>query len=395
MRHIAVVVASAGLLVVLYACSDISDYTDPTANTTPPALALQHGPAPEVHVAMPATSPAAPASQPTTNRLPPTVLILPFQNLSQGHEGDWAGNSIQQTLAGDVTRTRTMAVLAPVPSSGLIPESPVTDAPSAAHAGEQLHAPYVVFGTYEIVGQDLRINAHVVDTHSAQVMGSLRATGTTAQMFLLQDMLTDQLRIVLRKTSPVGSEQAVSDLYPGPGTAPSTTGPGGMAPYDTTAELPYSEPTWGRTTTPTGTLDRLTPRPRPPAGITPIRTVLTLKCTRIRTLITIDTATATGRRTTPPSRITGSSTYASSTATSTCADMDASTIRDSTTPASCPCRTTCAAPGRRRGRVAVRRVRAAWGRTRGVCRPARAAAHDAKSLFSQDAVRHCPHRTSG
>jgi TolB-like protein len=144
--------------------------------------------------AQPAT---APSSVP-----PPLVLFVPLKQLSDTGGHDWVAAAIEENLvseasrAGDITKT-------------LDPSQSTSNTAAAVRAGHDAGANIVVFGSYQIVEDQLRVNAQAVDVSSGQMIAPITATGNMRDLFKIEDVLADQLRPALPRTGAATMPQMV------------------------------------------------------------------------------------------------------------------------------------------------------------------------------------------
>jgi TolB-like protein len=153
--------------------------------------------------AAPATQPgprAAGEQQAVTDQ--PIVMVFPFHAAGEQAVG-WVPAAIQQNLVAELSRG---ARLRPAPVQ--VPEGRPVDANAAGWAKEQ-GASYVVVGSYQLVGDELRVTGQVIDARDGDVLGALKATAALRELFGIEDVL---------------SAQALRLLAP-PRSAPAATGP--------------------------------------------------------------------------------------------------------------------------------------------------------------------------
>lgn len=120
---------------------------------------------------------------PTTAPAPPRVLVLPFAPVDAADRDDRIGRGVQQSIAADLTRGGAFEAVTAAdfaPSGGY-----ETDA--AIVLGQARHATYVVFGTYQIAGNELRVTGSALA--DGRTVGGLKVTGTFDDLFGLQDEL--------------------------------------------------------------------------------------------------------------------------------------------------------------------------------------------------------------
>jgi len=159
--------------------------------------------------AVPTTAPAI-AVAAAGVRATPRVEIFAFTPVNKTDASDWIGRGIQENLQSDVSRTGATLVLpAHAPPAS---EEPLTTA-------RQDHADLAVIGTYQVVGDQIRVNAHLMDLASNTAVGGFAATGSQHDLFKVEDALGEQLRSLLPR--PVVADQT-APATPAPAVAPAT-----------------------------------------------------------------------------------------------------------------------------------------------------------------------------
>lgn len=130
------------------------------------------------------------------NARPSDVLLLPLSPVNQADA--WIGQAVQQNLLNELGRTPLVSPVTPTTQ----PVQPVADSIQALKAGEAAKTAYVVFGSYQINEGALRLTAQVLDTQTARIVGSAKATGSMRDLFALEDELAGQVRSVLASLRP-------------------------------------------------------------------------------------------------------------------------------------------------------------------------------------------------
>lgn len=111
------------------------------------------------------------------------VLILPFADTGGGN-AKWIEQSIQQSLRGDVARGGAFK-----PVENHTTGQPSSDLAAAISAARQANVPYVVFGSYQVQGDRLRIVASAVDVHNMRFIGGVNVGRNTRDIFGATDAL--------------------------------------------------------------------------------------------------------------------------------------------------------------------------------------------------------------
>jgi len=122
------------------------------------------------------------------------VGVTPFVNITGNKDFDWLGIGISESLCTKlaslpyltlVERTRLSEALKEMElgQTGLIDEATV------AKTGQMAGAEELVVGSYQIIGQKIRINARFVHVEEGKIRKTAEATGNIDQIFDLQDKI--------------------------------------------------------------------------------------------------------------------------------------------------------------------------------------------------------------
>jgi TolB-like protein len=126
----------------------------------------------------------------------PVVLIAPFQQIngSDNTSRAWVGQALLEDMIATVSRYGTLQPKA------LDKTLSNTDSTTALKEGQVNNAAVVIYGSYQTVGDLIRISGSVANVNSGHTMGSLQATGSTQDLFRIEDLLGAQLRDVLSRS---------------------------------------------------------------------------------------------------------------------------------------------------------------------------------------------------
>ena len=125
-----------------------------------------------------AASQEAPTSQ--------LVEVVPFSNLTTESTDDWIGLGIAESIAAALnSQAGIMATRADSP-----PTSPSTTS-----------SDWIISGSYQRLGQQVRLTGHVTATDNPSVRHSVTVDGVLADLFTLQDQLLRELRPALEPVS--------------------------------------------------------------------------------------------------------------------------------------------------------------------------------------------------
>jgi len=139
----------------------------------------------------------------------PRVEVFPFTAVSGITTfKDWTGRGIQESLQSDISRTGATLILGPH-------ELATKDDPIALAKND--HADLAVTGSYQVVDDQIRVNAHLIDVATNTPVGGFSATGTQTDLFEVEDALGEQLRALLpRPTSIAQSNSDPGVVYQAP-----------------------------------------------------------------------------------------------------------------------------------------------------------------------------------
>ena len=132
----------------------------------------------------------APAEPPNALPLPdkPSLAVLPFANLTGDAGKDYLVDGIVADLIAALSRIPVFFVIAA--SSTFTLKGRSVD---LAEVGRQLGVRYLLEGSIQHAGDRLRINTQLVEAETGHMIWSNRFAGTLAEIFELQDAVTEQV----------------------------------------------------------------------------------------------------------------------------------------------------------------------------------------------------------
>jgi TolB-like protein len=173
--------------------------------------------------ASPSTRPAAPQAD---RDMRPRVLVMPFEELADAPARAWVGKAMQQSLVAELTRSGLVSVLTPADDA-----APATDAAAAAKAARDVQAPLVIIGSYQLVGDELRVTGQMLESINGEPIAGIKATGTLRDLFGIQDMIGNQVRrdlqVILQPTPVAGTDPGTNTPSQRPSTDPFRIEPSG------------------------------------------------------------------------------------------------------------------------------------------------------------------------
>ena len=137
------------------------------------------------------TPPAGPSSQPSvTPRL--SIVVLPFTNLSSDPAQQYFADGITEDLTTDLSRLADMFVISRN-TAFTYRNKPV----DTKQIGRELGVRYVLEGSVRRAGNQVRVNAQLIDAETDAHLWAERFNGDTRDLFALQDEITSRIAIAL------------------------------------------------------------------------------------------------------------------------------------------------------------------------------------------------------
>jgi len=134
-----------------------------------------------------------------------SVAVLDFTNVSGDRELAWLSTGIAETVTNDLTGFRVLRV---VDRDRVSASARHTDGTASAVARD-LDVPLVVVGSFQRVGDHLRITARIVDAPSGQTLADAKVDGRLEEVFELQDRIVRQFSAALGVEGAHGSTTRV------------------------------------------------------------------------------------------------------------------------------------------------------------------------------------------
>jgi TolB-like protein/class 3 adenylate cyclase len=142
--------------------------------------------------AAPVLQPAVATSPPVTDGKP-SLVVLPFVNLSDDKEQGYLADGITEDLTTELARVPGLFV---VSRNAAFTYKGKTMQP--AQIAKELGVRYIIEGSTRRVGDDMRINAQLIDSQSGGHVWAERFDGPWTEVFLLQDKVVGQVAAALK-----------------------------------------------------------------------------------------------------------------------------------------------------------------------------------------------------
>jgi TolB-like protein len=172
-----------------------------------------------------AGAPAArPTASPNGSALPRprlSIVVLPFTNLSEDREQKYFADGITEDLTTDLSRIAGLFVISRNTAFTYLGK-PV----DAKQIGRELGVRYVLEGSVRRAGNQLRVNAQLIDADTAAHLWAEHFDGDTGDLFALQNEITRRIAIALdleiidvEAARPTENPDALDYIFRGRATA--------------------------------------------------------------------------------------------------------------------------------------------------------------------------------
>jgi serine/threonine protein kinase/tetratricopeptide (TPR) repeat protein len=121
-------------------------------------------------------------------RLPDAIAVLDFDNLSDNPLHAWIGTGVAETLASDLKRARGLEVV-PRERISRLRAGDERSQSSGAAIGLRLGCRWVLAGSYQTVGDRLRVTMRLVETATDKTVVTHKVDGDLSELFQIQDRL--------------------------------------------------------------------------------------------------------------------------------------------------------------------------------------------------------------
>jgi len=134
------------------------------------------------------------------------IAVMPFENITKDADKNWIGAGFAETLTTKLCKVKEVNLLEREQLSKILDEikfqkSGLVDESTAVQTGKMYGVDVMVFGSYQVMGDTLRVSARFVDVETRKVIDTAETTGDMADIFKLQDniafSLMDSLKVVL------------------------------------------------------------------------------------------------------------------------------------------------------------------------------------------------------
>src|SRR5271169_6257720 len=121
-----------------------------------------------------------------------SIVVLPFTNLSDDREQQYFADAITEDLTTDLSRIEGMLVISR--NTAFTYQGKRVD---TKQIGRELCVRYVLEGSVRRSGNQIRINAQLIDAETDAHLWAERFNGDTSDLFALQDEITSRIAVAL------------------------------------------------------------------------------------------------------------------------------------------------------------------------------------------------------
>jgi adenylate cyclase len=135
-----------------------------------------------------------------------SIVVLPFANLSNDPQQEYFADGITEDLTTDVARIQGSVVIAR--NTAFTYKGKPVD---FRQIGRELHVRYVLTGSVQRSGQQVRINAQLVDTETGAQQWTDRFDRSAADLFALQNEITARIARALQSQLAIAEARRPTD----------------------------------------------------------------------------------------------------------------------------------------------------------------------------------------
>jgi TolB-like protein/class 3 adenylate cyclase len=134
----------------------------------------------------------------------PSIAVLPFDNLSGDPEQDYIGDGLTESIISSLSKISQMLVISRN-STSLYKDKPVT----VQTVAEELGVRYVLSGSVQRSGDELRLTAQLIDALKGHQLWSERYDRSLTDLFAVQDDITREIVVALQVRLTAGEQARV------------------------------------------------------------------------------------------------------------------------------------------------------------------------------------------
>lgn len=147
------------------------------------------------------------------------LAVIPFQNISQEKKYDWIGQGFSETLISSFANTKNTKVVERLLMNNILKEisfqnSGLIDSNDAVKLGKLTGSNVIVSGSYQILGDEISINARFIDLEKGTVDNgsAFHTRGEITNLFDLQEKVANELNQQFNLNLSSEDKQNIKDI---------------------------------------------------------------------------------------------------------------------------------------------------------------------------------------
>ena len=150
-----------------------------------------------------------PAGRPSNISVRPSVVVLPFANLSGDPEQEYFSDGLTEDITTALSLWHSFPVIARGSAFAYKGQMP-----DLRKVGKDLGAHYIVEGSVRKSGNRVRITAQLIDTESGHQLWATRYDRELADIFALQDEITERIAAIIEPAIAISERKRLSSRAP-------------------------------------------------------------------------------------------------------------------------------------------------------------------------------------
>jgi TolB-like protein len=136
----------------------------------------------------------------------PQIAVFSFVDIGPENQ-PWIAQAIEENFIAELSRGGSLWPVRAISQS--------KDQSDAMTTARNSGAKYMLTGAYQMVGDQMRVTGQIVAANDGHVIGGLTATGSTRDLFTIEDILTAQAkRLLIPPSTPVVIGQPIAPSGP-------------------------------------------------------------------------------------------------------------------------------------------------------------------------------------
>ena len=154
------------------------------------------------------TDPASSVRKVSLTDTKPTVVVLPFRNISPGNKDDYLADGLTSDLTTNLSKLSSVWVTA---STAALVYKNTTISPEKIK--QSFNARYAISGEVNKIGQTIRINVHLTDVDKGTILWAERYDRQFTDLFTIQDEVARKIINSLSLTLTNEEQQRIAKRY--------------------------------------------------------------------------------------------------------------------------------------------------------------------------------------